>query len=90
MGCVQATWVQEVRKKYASSLFHASARRKERQIEAIEEEHPRTMLTSIAPKNSVVEVIGYLKGKRPMRMSNASCGILWATKQRISNRLGCD
>ena len=44
-------------KKCASTLLHAPARCKERQIAATGE------------KGSVAEVIGYLKGKRPIRMA---------------------
>jgi len=45
------------RKKYASTLLHAPARRKERQI------------APTGDKGSVAEVIGYLKGERPIRMA---------------------
>ena len=58
-------------KKYASTLFHAPARRKERQIEGDRGRAPPTTLISIPPKDTVAEVIGYLKGKRAIRMAEA-------------------
>ena len=70
-------------KRNLGQVFHDLARRKECRIEEghLMPDHVH-MLISIPPKYSVAQIIGYMKGRVRYglrRMSNARCGIFWAT-----------
>ncbi len=77
-------------KRHLGQVFHDLARRKECRIEEghLMPDHVH-MLISIPPKYSVAQIIGYMKGKGRVRygsrrMSNARCGIFWATNSGLA------
>jgi putative transposase len=72
-------------KRHLGRVFHDLARRKECRIEEghLMPDHVH-MLISIPPKYSVAQIIGHEREKSSIwigwrRMSNARCGIFWAT-----------